>query len=408
MFDTAQIRTMFPIFAHHPKLVYLDSAATALKPKSVIDAMNRYSFEYSTNISRGLYPLAEQTTGMFDQARRTIAQFMNAECAESVVFTANATHAINLVALGLEHRIKPKHNLVVTALEHHSNYLPWKEAANRTGAEFRSIRFNAEGYIDPLHLASLIDQQTAIVAFAAVSNVFGVINPVSTLIRTIRDINPHALILIDACQAAGHLPIDIQAWDADFVVFSGHKLFGPTGIGVLAGKQASLKQLTPMNVGGGTVLNALSPITEYKPLPENLEGGTPNIAGALGLATAVEYVTSLGLDSIRAHEEALTKSTIQKLTATFGQDLHILGATDAALRTSLLSFTLDGLHPHDIAHLLGESGICVRAGEHCASPLHRALHLEATTRISLSIYNDTSDIDTFIETLKKISILFKG
>jgi cysteine desulfurase/selenocysteine lyase len=403
MFDATQIRKMFPIFAAQPELVYLDSAATALKPKSVIDAMNRYYFEYSTNISRGLYPLAEQATGMFDQSRRTIARFMNAECTESIVFTANATHAINLVALGLEHRITPKHNLVVTALEHHSNYLPWKEAAHRTGAEFRSTRFNAEGYVDPIHLASLVDKQTAIVALAAVSNVFGVINPVSTLIRTIRNINPHTLILIDACQAAGHLAIDMQAWDADFIVFSGHKLFGPTGIGVLAGKQDSLKQLTPMNVGGGTVLNALNPITEYKSLPENLEGGTPNIAGAIGLAAAIEYVETLGLENIHTHEVMLTKYALAALHDAFGETIHFLGTGNAEQRAGIISFTFDSLHPHDLAHLLGEAHICVRAGEHCASPLH----LGATTRISLSIYNDTSDIDTLIKKLKEISVLFK-
>lgn len=407
MSNLLAIKKDFPIYESQPDLVYLDSAATALKPKVVIDAMNGYYFEYSANVARGLYPLAEGATTALDAARKTVARFVGAESAASVVFTANATHAINLVALGLEATVTPQNNIVVTELEHHSNYLPWKELARRTGAEFRVTRFKADGQIDLDHLVSLIDEQTAVVALSAVSNVFGIINPVETIIQSIRRKNPHTRTLIDACQAAGHIPIDIQACDTDFVVFSGHKLFGPTGIGVLAGKKQALETLSPMNVGGGTVLDACSPITEYKPVPENLEGGTPNIAGAIGLAAAIEYVELLDVKAIHEHEKSLTRYTIEKLLETFGDTIHILGILDAEKRAGIISFTFDGLHPHDLAHLLGEESICVRAGEHCASPLHRALRLSATTRISFSIYNDTNDVDKLIETLKKISLIFK-
>jgi cysteine desulfurase/selenocysteine lyase len=401
------IKKDFPIYESQPNLVYLDSAATALKPKVVIDAMNAYYFEYSANVARGLYPLAEGATTAFDAARNTIARFVHATNPETIVFTANATQGINLVALGLEHRLTNDNNIVVTELEHHSNFLPWKELARRTDAAFRMAHFDSDGMIDTEHLASLVDQHTAIVAFSAVSNVFGVVNPVAEIIRAIRGKNPGTLVLVDACQAAGHIPIDIQAWDADFVVFSGHKLFGPTGIGVLAGKRQSLEILAPMNVGGGTVLDACSPITEYKPVPENLEGGTPNIAGVIGLAAAIDYVQAIGLDSIHAHEGALMKYALAKLHTAFGDAIHILGTEDAEKRAGIISFTFDGLHPHDLAHLLGEENICVRAGEHCASPLHRALRLSATTRISFSIYNDTNDVDKLIKTLKKISLIFK-
>ncbi len=406
MFDPEHLRKDFPIYESQPDLVYLDSAATALKPKAVIDAMNAYYFEYSANVARGLYPLAEGATAALDAAREIVARFLRAESKETVIFTANATHAINLVALGLESSVTANSNILITELEHHSNSLPWKELTRRSGAELRTVRFTEHGHIDETHLATLIDAETALIALSAVSNVFGIINPVAKIVRAIRNINPRVRILVDACQAAGHYPINLPDWDADFVVFSGHKLFGPTGIGVLAGKRASLEQLTPMNVGGGTVLDACSTVTEYKKLPDNLEGGTPNIAGAIGLARAIEYVESIGLESIHDHEAALTQYAIKKLNAAFGQHIHILGVDDPALRVGIISFTLDGLHPHDLAHLLGEANICVRAGEHCASPLHRRLSLNATTRISLSIYSTEADIDRLIGAMTNIRRIF--
>ena len=406
MLDPITIRKDFPIFESSPKLVYLDSAATALKPKSVIEAMNQYYFEYSANVGRGLYPLAEGATLAFDEARKTVARFVQAESKEQVIFTANATQGINLVALGLEHRITREQNIVVTELEHHSNYLPWKELAKRTGATLRSARFNADGEIDKEHLLTLVDEKTAVVAFSVVSNVFGVVNDVEALTKSIRGGNSEILVLVDACQAAGHIVLDLGGWDVDFIVFSGHKLFGPTGIGVLAGKQSSLLLLVPMNVGGGTVLNACNATTEYKALPENLEGGTPNIAGAIGLARAIKYVEAIGLENILAHESALTDYALTELTTTFGDSIHILGTRDVTKRTGVISFALDRLHPHDVAHLLGEESICVRAGEHCAALLHRALSLPATTRLSLSIYNTTDDIDRLIVALTKTHTIF--
>lgn len=406
MLDPQHIRKDFPIYESQPDLVYLDSAATALKPKAVIDAMNEYYFEYSANAARGLYPLAERATIALNVARETVARFLSAGTKEAVIFAANATHAINLVALGLESSIAKRSNIVVTELEHHSNYLPWKELSRRTGAELRTARFTPLGQVDQVHLATLIDRETEVVAFSAVSNVFGVINPVAELVRAIRAINPYTLVLVDACQTAGRYPINLTDWDTDYVVFSGHKLFGPTGVGVLAGKQKSLERLVPMNIGGGTVLDACSAITEYKKLPENLEGGTPNIAGAIGLGRAIEYVESLGLEFIQSHEAALIRYAIEQLTDVFGEHIRILGTSDAELRAGIIAFTLDGLHPHDLAHLLGEENICVRAGEHCAAPLHRRLGLGATTRLSVSIYSTEADIDRLIAAMVKIRRIF--
>ncbi|MEP7162441.1 MAG: aminotransferase class V-fold PLP-dependent enzyme [Candidatus Moraniibacteriota bacterium] len=400
------IKKDFPIFESQPDLVYLDSAATALKPKMVVDATNEYYFEYSANAARGLYPLAELATTALENARKKIARFINATSDREIVFTANATHGINLVALGLEESIPPEANIVVTDMEHHSNFLPWKELARRSGAELRSALFTEEGVVSESSLASLVDEKTVIVAFAAVSNVLGVQNRVTDLAAIIRDRNPNALILIDACQAVGHFPVDMEEWDADFIVFSGHKLFGPTGIGVLAGKKVSLEKLSEKNVGGGTVLDACSTMTRYKSLPENLEGGTPNIAGAIGLAAAIEYIETLGLENIRQHEIALMDFTLKRLREAFGEKIHILGTLDAEQRAGLVSFALHSIHPHDLAQILGENGVCVRGGELCASPLHRALKLPATTRVSLSLYNREEDIEKLIAGIQKALTLF--
>jgi cysteine desulfurase / selenocysteine lyase len=406
MLDNHRLREDFPIFSHQPNLVYLDSAATALKPRMVIDAMHRYYSEYPANVGRGLYPLAARATKAFETARNTIAQFIGAE-PTATVFTANATHAINLVALGIEETLSPKHSVVVTALEHHSNYLPWKELCRRTGATFRTASFAPDGSLDPETIARSVDASTTIVAFSAVSNVFGVVSPIAAIVRAIRAKNPQTLVLVDACQLIGHQPIDITAWDADFIVFSGHKVFGPTGIGVLAGKRAALLALSPMNVGGGTVLDACSDQPKYKDLPENLEGGTPNIAGAIGLGAAIDYINGIGLELIREHEAALMQYISTALKRSFGSAVHIIGTTDPNRRAGIITFSLEGMHPHDIAEILGESGIAVRAGEHCAAPLHRHLGLAATTRVSVSVYTGTDDIDQLIAGLEKAKTLFR-
>lgn len=392
----------FPLFKHQPNLVYLDSAATSLKPQVVIDAEREYLEHYSTNVGRGLYPLAETATEKFEAARAKVARFIGAKSEKEIIFTSGTTASINLAAELLESSLRPKNNIVVTDLEHHSNFLPWKELALRTGSEFRVAPISKEGCIDTQALANLIDEHTALVAFSAVSNVTGAISPVADIIKLVKTRNPNIVFIVDAAQAISHMPINVSLWDADFVAFSGHKCFGPTGVGVLYGKQSFQETLAPVSYGGGMVLDACADTTEYKAIPHRFEAGTPNIGGVIALGAALDYITNIGIDNIHTHEAALVRYADEKLRESFGNTIRIIGPVDREKQSGILSFVLDGLHPHDIAHLLGESGICVRAGEHCAAPLHRTLGLSATTRVSFSIYNSKEDIDRLIEGLHKI------
>lgn len=402
MLDSKTIKKDFPIFTHQPDLVYLDSAATTLKPQAVIDAEREYLEQYSTNVGRGLYPLAETATEKFEVVRTKIAHFIGAKNEKEVIFTSGTTASINLAAQLLESSIRPNNNIVVTSLEHHSNFLPWKELALRTGASFCIAPISANGCIDTQALASLIDEHTALVAFSAVSNVTGTISPVADIIQLIKAKNPNVIVIVDAAQAISHIPINVSLWDADFVAFSGHKCFGSTGVGVLYGKQSLLETLAPVSYGGGMVLDACAETTEYKDIPHRFEAGTPNIGGVIVLGAALDYITSIGIDNIHTHETSLVHYADERLRESFGDTISIIGPVDREKQSGILSFVLDGLHPHDIAHLLGESGICVRAGEHCAAPLHRALGLSATTRLSFSVYNSKEDIDRLIEELHKV------
>lgn len=403
--NVTSIKSEFPIFREHPELVYLDSAATTQKPEVVLEAMNLYYRDYTSNVARGLYPIAEMATIAVEQAREKTAVFIGAET-RGTVFVANATSGINLVTNGLRERITSKHNIVVTALEHHSNFLPWKELARVSGAELRIAPVETSGKLSPLAIAALVDENTFAVAFAAVSNVLGLINPVTEIARVVRKKKKDVLILIDACQAVGHIPVSLSEWDVDFLVFSGHKVFGPTGIGVLAGLSKSLLLLGPVHVGGGTIQDPLAMPAEYKGTPERFEAGTPNIAGIIGLGAATQFIETIGLDHIREHETALVGFALKKLQEAFGEKIHILGSLDPTERAGIIAFSIAGIHPHDMAHILGEKGICIRAGEHCARPLHRSLDLSATARLSLSVYNTEADIEKLVAELKNIREFF--
>ncbi|MDP2838042.1 MAG: SufS family cysteine desulfurase [Candidatus Moranbacteria bacterium] len=400
--NITDIKKAFPIFTHHPDLIYLDSAATALKPAVVIASEQAYYEQCSTNIARGIYPLAEQTTTAFEESRATVARFIGARTPEEVIFTAGTTASLNLTADLLASRITKEDNIVTTALEHHSNFLPWKELAKRNKAELRIVPVTETGTLHLEALKKLVDNHTKIVAFSATSNVLGTINPVSEIIRIIRSLNKETVIIVDAAQAVGHIPVDVVAWDADFIAFSGHKLFGPTGVGVLFGKQTLLNQLSPVAFGGGMVLDACALETLYKDAPARFEAGTPNIAGIIGLGAAITFIESIGVAEIHAHETKLARYACQALQKAFGDDIRILAAKNPEDQSSIVSFTLTGAHPHDTAQLLGEHNICVRAGLQCAAPLHEALNLSATTRLSFSIYNTEHDIDLLITRLKEI------
>ncbi|NTV55506.1 MAG: cysteine desulfurase, partial [Candidatus Moranbacteria bacterium] len=315
------------------------------------------------------------------------------------------TEGINLLAYILEDRIEPGDNIVVTALEHHSNFLPWKRLAKRCGAELRVVPFEEDGSIRPHTARSFVDSRTKIFAFSAITNVFGTPNPVTTLVRTAKDANPAVLTVVDAAQAAGHTPIDVRSWDCDFLAFSGHKMFGPTGVGVLYGKSTLLAALPPYQVGGGMVLDSMADDPTYMDAPHRFEAGTPDIAAVLGLGSAITFIESIGIDRIHAHEVGLATRAVAKLRETFDDTLRILGPTDER-ESGIVSFAMNSIHPHDIAQVLGERDICIRAGEHCAAPLHRALGLPATARASFSVYNTEADIDRLIEKLREVKVMF--
>jgi cysteine desulfurase/selenocysteine lyase len=406
MKDIRTAKLDFPLFTHETDLVYLDAAATSLKPRSVIQAEVEYLEKYSANIARGLYPLAETVTEKFEAVRGKVASFIGADSDKEIIFTSGTTASINLAARLLASLVDAADNIVVTEMEHHSNFLPWKELAQERSAAFRVIPMTAEGTIDIGSLANSIDARTKIVAFSAVSNVLGTINPVKEIVAAIKNINPHALVLVDAAQAVGHMPLAVSEWDADFVAFSAHKMYGPTGVGVLYGKAHLLESLPPVVFGGGMVLDACAEDTLYKDIPARFEAGTPNIGGVIALGAAIDYIQSLGLANIRTHERALVTYALTRLQTTFGETLRIIGPADLEKRSGIIAFAFKDIHPHDIAALLGEQHICVRAGEHCTAPLHRALALPATTRLSFGVYTTKEDIDRLIKTLETIRETF--
>ncbi|MEI6649894.1 MAG: cysteine desulfurase [Candidatus Moraniibacteriota bacterium] len=399
------IKSQFPVFTARPGLVYLDSAATSLTPTPVIDAISSYYETLSANVGRGLYTTAEETTARFESVRDQTAQFLGAQVDE-IVFTRNTTESINLLAYVLEDQIKQEDNIVVTALEHHSNFLPWKRLAAKKGVELRIVPFEEDGSIRPETAKSFIDSKTKVFAFSAISNVFGTPNPVAELVRAALDANPDILTVIDAAQAVGHLRVDVTNWNCDFLTFSGHKCFGPTGVGILFGKHDILSSLPPYQVGGGMVLDSTADEPAYMDVPHRFEAGTPDIASVFGLGAALDFVDSIGVDAIHAYESGLATKAVSILEKAFGDSIHILGLNDRR-ESGIVSFTVEGIHPHDIAQVLGERDICIRAGEHCAAPMHRALSLPATARISFSVYNTEADIEKLIEGLKDTVRLFR-
>lgn len=400
MLNVTDLKKEFPILKHHSDLVYLDSAATALKPVSVIAKGKEYLEQYSANIARGLYPIAEQATVIFEAVRKKIARFIGANENE-IIFTHNTTHAINMAANLIGQKARKGERIITTEIEHHSNYLPWKELARRKKMDFQVIPLFSDGKIDRTKLPESVNEKTSIVAFSAVSNVLGTYQPVKEIVEEIKKINSNTLVLVDAAQAIGHSPIDVQDWGADFVAFSAHKMFGPTGVGVLYGRAKLLQGFAPEAFGGGMVLDACADDTAYKESPYRFEAGTPNIGGVIAFGAAIEFIENLGLKNIRDHEKALSEYAFRLLSETFGENIKILGPINSEERGGVLAFTFDRLHPHDIAQILGEKNVCIRAGEHCAAPLHRRLGLAATARASFSVYNDESDIDKLIEGLQE-------
>ena len=406
-YDVERIRRDFPILHRTirggKKLVYLDNAATTQKPQAVIDRLVRYYSEENSNVHRGVHYLSEVATAAYESSRTTVKRFINAGDEKEIVFTRGTTESINLVTSSWGRRnVRAGDEVMITAIEHHSNIVPWQLLCEETGATLRVVPVNDEGELILEEYARLLTHRTKIVAFGHASNALGTINPVKRMISM-----AHAngsLVLIDGAQGVPHLSVDVQDLDCDFYAFSGHKVYGPTGIGVLYGKQALLDAMPPYQGGGDMILSVSFEKTTYNALPYKFEAGTPNIAGVIGLAAALDYISSVGLTNIGAHEQDLLHYATSRLRDIDG--LRIIGT--AAEKASVISFTLEGVHPHDIGTILDQEGIAVRTGHHCAQPLMMRFNVPATGRASFGLYNTREEADALIAGLHKVVEVFRG
>ncbi|HEX6236236.1 MAG TPA: SufS family cysteine desulfurase [Acidimicrobiales bacterium] len=398
--DVSKIRKDFPIFERRVRdrrLVYLDSANTSQKPRAVLDAIEDHYERSNANVHRGTYLIAEEATAAFEGARSRVASFVGAGSPREVVFTKNATEALNLVAKAWgRSRLRPGDPVVITELEHHANIVPWHQLVEEIGIELRWIPLADDGHLDLTDLDRLVDG-ARVVSFAATSNVLGTLLPVERLVAAAHDAG--AIAVVDASQHVPHLPTDVGAWGADFVAFTAHKMCGPTGIGVLWGTENILDATPPFLTGGEMILNVTKEGFTPNELPWKFEAGTPPIAEAVGLGAAVDYLSGLGMEAVREHEVSLTGYALRSLTERFGNDLRIHGPSEPSERGGVLSFSYRDVHPHDLTQVFDEHGVCVRAGHHCAKPLMRELGVAATARASLYVYNDTDDVDALADAI---------
>ena len=406
MFDVEIVRQDFPILQQitngYP-LVYLDSAASSQKPLSVIQALDTYYRCYNANVHRGIYDLSEKASEAYEQARKKVARFVNAASWREIIFTRNATESLNLIAYSWGWaNIKPGDTIITTEMEHHANLIPWQQLALRTGARLAYIPMTADGLLDLEAFDRLLNPSVKLVTFTLMSNVLGTINPAREIIDRARAVG--AKVVVDGAQAAPHLPTDVQALDADFLAFSGHKMLGPTGIGVLWGKRAVLAEMPPFMTGGDMIKHVTFEGAEWNSLPWKFEAGTPAIAQAIGLGYAVDYLQGLGMEAVRAHEKEITAYALKRLREVEG--LHILGPLEPEIRGGAVTFTLGDIHPHDLASLLNHYNIAIRAGHHCAQPLHEKLGLAATARASFYVYNKLEEVDRLAEALEKSKDVF--
>jgi cysteine desulfurase/selenocysteine lyase len=400
------VRADFPILhqqVNGKPLVYLDNAATAQKPRAVIDALVRYYERDNSNVHRGLHALSMRATDAYEGARTRVAKFINAADPAEIIFTRGTTESINIVARSFGARLKPGDVILATEMEHHSNLVPWQQAARASGATLRYVPVlgaDAEGGLDLAALDSVLTPQVKVFAFTHVSNTLGGINPVAELCRRARAAG--AVSVIDAAQSIGHGPFDVRGIDADYVAFSGHKMCGPTGIGVLYGRRALLDTLPPDETGGGMVTSVDYEGARWKPAPERFEAGTPHIAGAIGLAAACDYLDGLGREEIARHDNALAVLAYEKLSTLPG--IRLLGPKGA--RSGLVSFAFAEVHAHDIVTFADEDGLALRGGHHCNQPLMRKLGLTGTTRASFYVYNSAEEIDVLVASLRRILKFF--
>lgn len=406
MIDVEKIRKDFPILdqiVNDEPLVYLDNAATTQKPKAVLEAVNRYYQEDNANVHRGVHTLAERATASYEAARETVRRFINASSTKEVLFTRGTTTGLNWIGRFAEEILEEGDEVLVSIMEHHSNILPWQEACQKTGAKL-VYAYLKDGGLDLEDFREKLTDRTKFVSITHASNVLGVINPIQELAQLAHE--KGAIMVVDGAQSVPHMKIDVQKLDADFFVFSGHKMAGPTGIGVLYGKEHYLNQMSPVEFGGEMIDFVYEQSATWKELPWKFEAGTPNMAGAIGLAAAIDYLEAIGMDAIEHHEQDLIAYVFPKLQAIEG--LKIYGSQDLAKRSGVISFNLGDLHPHDLATALDYEGVAVRAGHHCAQPLIQYLEVPATARASFYLYNTKEDCDKLVEALIKTEEFFDG
>ena len=403
MLDVARLRMDFPILSqmvHGKPLVYLDNAATTQKPRAVIDCMANYYAEYNANIHRGVHVLSQQATDAYEGAREKVRRFINAARREEVIFVRGTTEAINLVASSYGQRLWPGNEILITEMEHHSNIVPWQLLCERSGAVLRVTPISDAGELRLDEFERQLGPATRLVAVTHLSNALGSINPLRRLIELAHGVG--AVVLVDGAQAVAHLPVDVQALDCDFYAFSGHKLYGPTGIGVLYGKAALLDAMPPWQGGGDMIREVSFAKTTYNDLPFKFEAGTPHIAGGIGLGAAIDYVSKLGQPAIAAHEHDLLSYASEQAGAIPG--LRLIGT--AREKASILSFTVAGIHPHDVGTILDDAGVAVRAGHHCTMPMMTHFGVPATVRASFSFYNTIEEVDVLIHAIRRAQEVF--
>jgi cysteine desulfurase/selenocysteine lyase len=404
VFDIQAVRKDFPILdqqVYGRPLVYLDNAASSQKPVQVIDAVSDYYRQDNANVHRGVHRLSQRATDAYEGARTKVRQFINAESDKEIIFVRGATEAINLVAQSfVRPTLKQGDEILVSHLEHHANIVPWQMLCEQTGAKLVVIPMNDKGELDLSDFENLLTDRTKILAIGHVSNALGTVNPIKKMIETAH--KKSVPVLVDGAQAVPHLAVDVQELDCDFYVFSGHKMFAPTGIGVLYGKQSLLKAMPPWQGGGDMILSVSFDKTEYNELPYKFEAGTPHIAGAIGLGAAIDYMTAIGIEKLAHYEHELLVAATEKISAMEG--VRIIGTADD--KASVLSFMIDDVHPHDVGTIFDQEGVAIRTGHHCAQPVMQYFGVPATARASFAFYNTMDEVDALVAAVKKVQELF--
>jgi len=397
-FDVHDIREQFPILnqkVHGKPLVYFDNAATAQKPIAVIEAISDYYLNYNANVHRGVHTLSQRATDAMESVREQVRAHLNAAEAAEIIFTRGITDSINAIAYGLSNTVQKGQNVVITAMEHHSNIVPWQMLCERTGAELRHLPMDKHGELILDRLEVVIDQNTAIVAFNHISNTLGTINPVQKIISQAKKVG--AWTLVDGAQSGPHTIVDVQSWDVDFFTLSSHKMYGPTGLGILYGKRERLEAIAPYQGGGEMISTVTLEKSTYAGLPHKFEAGTPHVEGIIGFGAALKFINEIGIESITAHEQSLLEYATKQCSGIKG--FRVIG--NSKNKASVLSFVIDGVHPYDLGVLLDQQGIAVRTGQHCTQPIMDAFCIEGTVRASFAMYNTFEEIDSFISGLKK-------